>query len=177
MDPRTGNVEQGPSRMGFESSQNVYVKERSPVESSSRNAYTTSRAENYSNHSFKGKREGMVNGRSSMSPSRNQSEASASLQYLPYQSNNEKLSINPIMDSGYGSLDKLKSDGNNQVRSPVLTRRLSNKIVKRALSPKQNSGSFDSDDGGSDDRGSLGFVNTLGGPLKDTAYDYIRMKK
>lgn len=163
--------------MGFESSQNVYMKDSSPVESSSRNAYTTSRAENYSNHSFKGKRETTANGRSTMSPSRNHSEASASLQHLPYQSNNERLPANPIMDSGYGSLDKLKIDGNSQVRSPVLTRRLSNKIVKRALSPKQNSGSFDSEDGGSDTRGSSGFVNSIGGPLKDTAYDYIRMKK
>lgn len=155
--------------MGFESNQNMYVKEQSPVESSSRNTTLTSRSEN---NSFKGKK-GMANGRSNTSSNRNQNEASASSQH--YQSNSFNFPINPVMDSGYGSLDKLKTDGSNQMRSPVLTRRLSNKIVRQAV--KANGNSFDSDDGGSDDRGSSGFVNTIGGPLKDTAYDYVRMKK
>lgn len=77
------------------------------------------------------------------------------------------------MDSAYGSLDKLKTDGHSQMRSPVLTRRLSNKITKQTVKPN----SFDSD--GSDGRGSSGFVNGIGMPLsmKDTAYDYVRIKK
>lgn len=177
LDPRTGHIQQGPSQMGFASSNNVY-EESSPIESSSKNTYTTSRPENSTNHSFKGKKLVGANGRSTMSPSRLQNEASASSQHLTYQSNNENYPLNPIMDSGYGSLDKLKMDGNSQMRSPVLTRRLSNKITRQTIAPKPND-SFDSDDGGSDERGSSGFVNTIGASstMKDTAYDYIRIKK
>lgn len=166
IDPRTGVAEQGPSRMGFDSSsQSAYVKECSPVESSSRNAYTNTRSDNHLNHSFKGKKENVINGRNNVSP--------GSSQHLTYQSNTAKYPVNPIMDSGYGSLDKLKMDGNSQMRSPVLTRRLSNKMAK------SNGHSFDSDEGRSEERGSSGFVNTMGMPLsmKDTAYDYIRVKK
>lgn len=177
IDPRTGNIEQGPSRMGFDSSQNMYVKECSPVESSSRNAYTTSRTENNGNHSFMGKKETTTNDR--VSSNRTLNEPSGSSQHLMYKSNNQNFTANPIMDSGYGSLDKLKINANSQMRSPVLTRRLSNKMAKQAFTVKPNSYSFDSDDGASDERGSSGFVNTVGLPLsmKDTAYDYVRMKK
>lgn len=169
MDPRTGNIEQGPSRMGFDSSssQNVYAKESSPIESSSRKVYTTSRLDNPAKHSFKGRKES----------NRTKNEPSGSAQHLTYQSHNENFPTNPIMDSGYGSLDKLKTDGNNQMRSPVLSRRLSNKMVKQTA--KSVSNSFDSDDGGCDGIGSNGFVNAIGVPMsmKDTAYDFVRMKK
>lgn len=169
--------------MGFDLSQNMYVKESSPVESSSRNAYTTSRTENSSNHSFKGRKENTTNDRNSVSTSFNRTlndpEPSGSSQHLMYRSNNQNFPVNPIMDSGYGSLDKLKMNGNSQMRSPVLTRRLSNKMAKQTFTVKPNGNSFDSDDGGSDERGSSGFVNIIGSPLsmKDTAYDYVRMKK
>lgn len=162
--------------MGFDSSQNMYVKECSPVESSSRNAYTTSRTENNGNHSFRGKST-TTNDRTNVSSDRTMNEPSGSSQHLMYKSNNSNFTTNPIMDSGYGSLDKLKMNANSQMRSPVLTRRLSNKMAKQTFTVKPDS--FDSDDGGSDERGSSGFVNTVGQPLsmKDTAYDYVRMKK
>lgn len=157
--------------MGFESSQNIYVKDNSPVESSSRNAYTTSRTENHTNHSFKGKRDMTTNSRDAVYSNRMMNEASGSSQHVMYKSN-------PIMDSGYGSLDKLKTNGNG-MRSPVLTRRTSDKMAKQKFSGTPTGNSFDSDDDGSDERGSSGFVNTIGAPLtmKDTAYDYVRIKK
>lgn len=178
IDPRTGNIEQGPSRMGFDSSQNVPAKESSPVESTSRNAYTTSRTDNSTNHSFKGKRETITNSHNSLSSNRNQTEASGSARQLMYNGNSNGLHSHPIiMDSGYGSLDKLKMDGNGQMRSPVLTRRLSNKMAKQT--GKSDGNSFDSDDRASDEAESSGFVNTIGVPLsmKDTAYDHVRIKK
>lgn len=161
--------------MGFDSTQNVYVKENSPVESSSRNTtYTTSRTDSHTNHSFKGKRETITNSRSNVSSNRSNNEASGSSQQLTYQSNHDRVPVNSVMDSGYGSLDKLKMDGSSQMRSPVLMRRLSNKMAKQTVKPN----SFDSDDGGSDGRESSGFVNVIGVtlPMKDTAYDYVRKK-
>lgn len=178
--PRTGNIEQGPSQMGFDSSQNVYVKEASPVESSSRNAFTNPRTENQMNKSFKAKKDNFTNDRSNISSNRDKNTPSGSSQHLMHQSNNGNFSVNPIMDSGYGSLDKLKMDGNSQMRSPVLTRRLSNKTAKQRFTVKSNDNSFDSeDDGVTDERGSSGFVNTIGASfsMKDTAYDYVRLKK
>lgn len=177
IDPRTGNIEQGPSRMGFDSSQNVCAKESSTDESSPRNTQGTSRAESNTNRSFRGKRENITNVHNSVSSNRTNNEPYGSSQHLRQQSNKESFSMNPIMDSGYGSLDKLKMDGNSQMRSPVLTRRLSNKLTKNTVDPTGNS--FDSEDGRSDERGSSGFVNTMGLPLsmKDTAYDYVRIKK
>lgn len=176
IDPRTGVPEQGPSRMGFDSTQNVYAKENSPVESLSTNTtYTTSRIDSHTNHSFKGKRENITNCHSNMSSNRTNNEPSGSSQQLTYQSYHDRVPVNSVMDSGYGSLDKLKMDGSSQMRSPVLMRRLSNKMAKQAVKPN----SFDSDEGGSDGRGSSGFVNIVGVPLpmKDTAYDYVRKKK
>lgn len=180
IDPRTGHIQQGPSQMGFQSTQNVYVKESSHMESSSKNAFIAPRSEN--NQSFKGSKEGMVNGRNNLpsTSDRIKNEASASKHLTTYQSNNEIFPIQPIMDSGYGSLDKLKADGNSQFRSPVLIRRLSNKTLKHNLEMKLNGNSFDSDDVVIDERGSSGFVNIIGvtsSSMKDTAYDFVRKKK
>lgn len=176
MDPRTGNIEQGPSRMGFDSNESVNVKESSPDKSSSQNVCTTSsRADNPT--TYKGKKENMENGLNNMSSRRTKNEPSGSSQSLMHQSNNENFSFHPVMDSGYGSVDKLKMNRSGQIRSPVLTRRLNNKVAAHSI--KQNGSSFDSDDVGSDGKGSSGFVHLVGvsSPMKDTAYDYVRMKK
>ncbi|KAG4073721.1 hypothetical protein HA402_000945 [Bradysia odoriphaga] len=172
MDPRTGNIEQGPSRMGFDSNENMQ-KDCSHDDGSSNNTRkTTTRADNTNNNSFRGKKE---NGLNIVPSRRTHNEPSGSSQNLMYQSNNENFPVHPVMDSGYGSVDKLKMNRNGQIRSPVLTRRLSNKVVAHTV--KQNGSSFDSDDVGSDGKGSSGFVHIVGVSSKDTAYDYVRMKK
>ncbi|KAJ6643327.1 Serine/threonine-protein kinase meng-po [Pseudolycoriella hygida] len=172
INPRTGNIEQGPSRMGFDSSQNLQFKEQSPVEHTSKSAYVPSRAENQTNHSFKSKRNNVTNGRSNASPSRAMSEPSGSTQHLTYQPNDETFTVNPIMDSAYGSMD-----GNSKIRSPVLIRRFSNKVEKHNFSSESNSHSFDSEDGASDERASPSSVKTTPVSMKDTAYDYVRVTK
>lgn len=174
MDPRTGTVEQGPSRMGFDSS-NQNVNEGGAGESSSNNVLTKSRTENTNNHSFKGSR--LDNVKRSGSSNRTKNGTSANTQQSStYQSTNENFPTNPILDSAYGSLDKLKTDGGSQtMRSPVLSRRLPNKGTVRPFG-----NSFDSDEvDGCNERGSSGFVNTIGmaATMKDTAYDYVRLKK
>lgn len=178
MDPRTGNIEQGPSRMGFDSNDNVPAKE-STDESSSKNARNTpTRAENTTNHSFKGKKENSGgNGVNNVSPRRTNNEPSGSTQHQIYQSNNDNFPVHPVMDSGYGSVDKLKMNKSGPIRSPVMTRRLPNKMVEQTI--KRNGSSFDSDEVGSDGNGSSGFVHIVGvsSSMKDTAYDYVRMKK
>lgn len=92
----------------------------------------------------------------------------------------------PITDSGYGSMDKIKSsNGNVGLYSPVLSKKRSSsvkstnreKLVNRAktndiINDRGNGNGFDSGDSGSDDRGSNGFVN-LAGTMKDTAYDNV----
>lgn len=105
-----------------------------------------------------------------------------------------------IMDSGYGSLDKLKLSNDNSnnsnvigLCSPILHKRSSIKVSSNEQQSKGitnmndrrhhkrmiNNQELNDDDnsGGSDDRGSSGFVNLAGTTMKDTAYDHVKYNK
>lgn len=94
---------------------------------------------------------------------------------------------NPIMDSGYGSLDKLKptnGSSNAGLCSPILRKRSSIKssapqtiVNDRRHNKRMMNSDDDSGGDGSDDRGSSGFVNLAGTTMKDTAYDYVKPNK
>lgn len=94
---------------------------------------------------------------------------------------------NPIMDSGYGSLDKLKptnGSSNAVLCSPILRKRSTIKssapqtiVNDRRHNKRMINSDDDSGGDGSDERGSSGFVNLAGTTMKDTAYDYVKPNK
>lgn len=124
-------------------------------------------------------------------------------QHISRSANN---SINNLInDSGYGSLDKLKSmDGNTIISSPLLSKRsivqssfvtnsaqneqMNNiQINGRSHQQKESNSPFHSDSGGDGSpRGSNGFVNLAGvtastplivTSMKDTAYDRVKIRR
>lgn len=219
INPRTGLIEQGPSAMGTTITHND-TNGALPTPENQYRIPATSNINGFQSES-------MVNGRLNISlkndnkmdeydtrngnilqPSTSngyQNRSSPSKRLLdntmhPHQINSKPSNYtnNSIMDSGYGSLDKLGSTGgggggsstHNRVYSPILTKRSSIKSTKHSdylhksdhktmLPPNPNGLHTDDDEDDVEDRGSSGFVHMVGraGSMKDTAYDRLKANK
>lgn len=214
IDPRTGIIQQGPSEMGVvnlppqtdqlpNGSKNNFNNEtEKQITNNGRttNGIATSSHNNNNNASVRKNDKSTISSTSKGLLSIGSTFATASVPEIQNFNPIERIN-NPIMDSGYGSLDKLKSSNENsnphqRLCSPIMRKR---SLIKSSSNQQPQSNGFNnmkndrrqhkrvqnnheleednSGGSGADDRGSSGFVNLAGASMKDTAYDYVKLNK
>lgn len=213
IDPRTGIIQQGPSEMGVvnlpsqtdqlpNGSKNNFNNEtEKQITNNGRttNGIATSSHNNNNNASVRKNDKSTISSTSKGLLSIGSTFATASVPEIQNFNPIERIN-NPIMDSGYGSLDKLKSNENSnphqRLCSPIMRKR---SLIKSSSNQQPQSNGFNnmkndrrqhkrvqnnheleednSGGSGADDRGSSGFVNLAGASMKDTAYDYVKLNK